>query len=102
MAGKSDWMGDPNDIEGRLQFEQSKKALNPEKAEKDAKAAETARKLAQQMVARMAREKGAMRSNVKPKPKKPKPKKANSDKYKSPGFNGFDGTLGFNKNGPWG
>jgi hypothetical protein len=24
------------------------------------------------------------------------------NKYKSPGTNGFDGTAGFNKNGPWG
>lgn len=36
-------MGDPNDIKGRLQFEQSKKALNPEKAAKDAAAAKVAK-----------------------------------------------------------
>jgi hypothetical protein len=38
MPDNSGWMGDPNDIKGRLQFEQSKKGLNPEKAAKEAAA----------------------------------------------------------------
>ena len=36
-------MGDPNDIKGRLQFEQSKKGLNPEKAAKDSAKAKLAK-----------------------------------------------------------
>jgi hypothetical protein len=43
MPDNSGWMGDPNDIKGRLQFEQSKKGLNPEKAAKEAAAAKAAK-----------------------------------------------------------
>lgn len=93
MADNSGWMGDPNDIQGKLQFEQSKKGLNPEKAAKDAAAAKAARaKLAK---AKAAKDAAAfkMKATV---------KKSNPNQYKSPGTNGFDGTQGFSKKGPWG
>lgn len=55
MPDNSGWMGDPNDIQGRLQFEQSKKGLNPEKAAKDAAGAKAARaKLAKAKAAKDA------------------------------------------------
>jgi hypothetical protein len=40
MPDNSGWMGDPNDIKGKLLFEQSKKGANPDAAKKaaDAKA----------------------------------------------------------------
>lgn len=96
MPDNSGWMGDPNDIKGRLQFEQSKKGLNPEKAEKESKAAKAARIA---LAAKVAKAKAAEAAKNK---KKPTPAKVNPNKYKSPGFNGFDGTQGFSKNGPWG
>lgn len=47
MPDNSGWMGDPNDIKGRLQFEQSKKAKNPEQAAKDSAKAKLAKAKAQ-------------------------------------------------------
>lgn len=47
MPDNSGWMGDPNDIKGRLQFEQSKKGANPEKAASDAAKAKLAKAKAQ-------------------------------------------------------
>jgi hypothetical protein len=70
-------MGDPNDIKGRLQFEQSKKGLNPEKAEKDAKAAAAAAKVAKAKAAAAL----AAKSKKKPTPTKP------------PGVNSFGRTY---------
>jgi hypothetical protein len=48
MADNSGWMGDPNDIKGKLLFEQSKKGANPDAAKKaaDAKAKLAAQKAA--------------------------------------------------------
>jgi hypothetical protein len=95
MADNSGWMGDPNDIQGKRLFEQSKKALNPDKAAKDA-AAKAAANAKAKLAAKLAAEKAAktLRQSV--------PAKSNPNKYKSPGFNGFDGTQGFSKKGPWG
>lgn len=73
MPDNSGWMGDPNDIKGRLQFEQSKKGLNPEKAAKDAAAAKAAR-------AKLAKAKATV-SKKKPTPTKP------------PGVNSFGRTY---------
>lgn len=73
MPDNSGWMGDPNDIKGRLQFEQSKKGLNPEKAERDAAAAKVAKAKAAAAL--------AAKNKKKPKPTKP------------PGVNSFGRTY---------
>jgi hypothetical protein len=52
---------------------------------------------------RLQAKKDALSAAAKPKPApKPAPVKPNTNKYKSPGTNGFDGTQGFSKKGPWG
>lgn len=85
MPDNSGWMGDPNDIQGRLQFEQSKKGANPEKAEKDAKALKAAQAA---LAAKLAKAKAAeaAKNKKKPTPKKPTPKTP-------PGVNSFGRTY---------
>lgn len=75
MPDNSGWMGDPNDIKGRLQFEQSKKGANPEKAEKDAKALKAAQAA---LAAKLAKAKAAKAAKNKKKPTPTKPPGVNS------------------------
>jgi len=62
MADNSGWMGDPNDIKGKLVFEQSKKGANPDAAKK---AADAKAKLAKAQAQKAAMLKKA--SKMKPK-----------------------------------
>jgi hypothetical protein len=54
MPDNSGWMGDPNDIKGKLLFEQSKKGANPEKAASDASKAKLAKAKAEAAAAQKA------------------------------------------------